>query len=931
ASTGLPSSSNGGGNETNNSSKKYLRSSIFQGVILSWIVSVLMLLLAIIVAKQGQVKDSNVIWDLRVGLFLTAVTVITIVTSFVVGFIVPAILAGILIISQTSNLNGTGTMISQLMESAMSRSLWCTLTACFKSNKTRKLAIMIALVIVWQYVATLADLYLHATAIGNSQQMPGPTIPSARSLEIANNCSEISYSNNCASQNLNPRKILTVYQNTSDTLQIRNNDDGIYLLQSPPSEKAYSYSGSGVFLRSSCVPISSICNLKARFGSNTNYSCPGTLWFASGNTVTKEFDINVTSAINSQGKYVASNPIHAIVTARYSQVVSTNYDSEFVTEVHGDLSILLHCQILASKIDYVITLGSLKVSSQENLTNSQIFTLGAASMNYNMAFRSIIAAQVIANKGNSTLFANSFAQQWARSTISAFSPIVQENSAGGGYSYAIEVNKDQTIVPLSAVAIYAIIVILPLLIFSYICVYSLFNRHTNWILAEFICTPQRLLYQTLVNGHNVNDGCSESLAAQANKMEKIECSVKINRNHCIILGWAVSIIVLLLVLAAGTRGQRKDFNVTWDLRVGLFLTAVTIITRTISFAAGFMVPAILAGVLAFNKISNLNGPGTTISQLMEASMSHSLFCTLKSCFNSGQTRKLAIAIAFVFAWQYLATIANLYLHTTAIGNSQPLPGTTVSSTKSLDIATNCSDTALSDNCVARKRGMKNEDKALDVYYNTSDSLKVWHTNDGVYLLQSPPAEQAYSYSGSAVFLKPSCKPISSVCNLRSINFNVTSYNCPKTLWSASGDLLSNDTMIYDIGINVTSANFVLQQRYVASNPIEAINYVRYVKDYSTNYDSEFVRELNGNVTILLHCQLLSSVVDYVVTLGSLKASSQRNLTNSQLFNLGVASKQYLVTRIAQRDIEIVTYKGNSTLFADTFALQWAHARFQSAK
>ncbi|CAG8566707.1 19181_t:CDS:2, partial [Racocetra fulgida] len=609
---------------------------------------------------------------------------------------------------------------------------------------------MIALVILWQYAATLADLYLHATAIGNSQQMPGPTIPSASSLEIANNCSEISYSNNCASQNQNPRKVLTVYQNTSDTLQIRSNDDGIYLLQSPPSEKVYSYSGSGVFLRSSCVPISSICNLKARYGSNTNYSCPGTLWFASGNTVTKNFDINVTSAINNQGKYIASNPIHAIITARYSKADS-DYDSEFVTEVHGDLSILLHCQLLASKINYVITLGSLKVSSQENLTNSQLFTLGAASMNYNMAFRSMIDVQVIANKGNSTLFANSFAQQWARATIAAFSPIVQENSAGGGYSYTIEVNKDQTIVPLSAVAIYAIIVILPL-------------------------------------------------------------------------------------------------------------------------------------------------------QLMQASMSHSLVCTLKSCFNSGQTRKLAIAIAFVFAWQYLATIADLYLHTTAIGNSQKLPGTTVSSTRSLDIATNCSDTSRLDNCVARKRGMKNGYKALEVYYNTSDSLKVWHTNDGVYLLQSPPAEQVYSYSGTAVFLQPSCKPISSVCNLRSISFNVTSYNCPKTLWSASSDLFNNDTVGIDIGINVTNTNLVLQQNYVASNPIEAIAFVRYVKDYSTNYDSEFVRELNGNVTILLHCQLLSSVVDYVVTLGSLKASPQRNLTNSQLFNLG-----------------------NSTLFADTFAQQWAHA------
>ncbi|KAF0450875.1 hypothetical protein F8M41_002088 [Gigaspora margarita] len=391
----------------------------------------------------------------------------------------------------------------------------------------------------------------------------------------------------------------------------------------------------------------------------------------------------------------------------------------------------------------------------------------------------------------------------------------------------------------------------------------------------------------------------------------------------IILGWAAIIILLILALAAGTNSQRENFNVIWDLRVGLLLTAVTIITKSISFVAGFMVPAILSGMLALNRISNLSGPGTSIIQLMEASMSHSLSCTLKTCFTSSKTRKLAVAIVLVFAWQYSAAIANLSLHATAVGNPQKLPGLVIQNPMSLEIATNCSDTALSDNCVARKRGMKNQDKALEVYYNISDSLKIWKSNGGVYLLQSPPPEQAYSYSGSAVFLRPSCKPISSACNLRSINSNAPSINCPKTLWSATGDLFNtNDTSITNVGINVTNMNLI-SNRYLASNPIQAINFARYVKDYSTNYDSEFVRELNGNITILLHCQILASTVDYVVTLGSLKASPRKNLTNSQLFNLGVASSQYLKSRLV-RDIEIVSYTGNSTLFADAFAQRWAY-------
>ncbi|PKC03252.1 hypothetical protein RhiirA5_363403, partial [Rhizophagus irregularis] len=59
------------------------------------------------------------------------------------------------------------------------------------------------------------------------------------------------------------------------------------------------------------------------------------------------------------------------------------------------------------------------------------------------------AAQDIADivyTGNSTLFANAFAQQWALATIASFTGAVQENEEnGGGYNYVLEVNKDQTV------------------------------------------------------------------------------------------------------------------------------------------------------------------------------------------------------------------------------------------------------------------------------------------------------------------------------------------------------------------------------------------------------------------------------------------------------------------------------------------------------
>jgi hypothetical protein len=192
-----------------------------------------------------------------------------------------------------------------------------------------------------------------------------------------------------------------------------------------------------------------------------------------------------------------------------------------------------------------------------------------------------------------------------------------------------------------------------------------------------------------------------------------------------------------------------------------------------------MVPAILAGMIVLNRISKLDGSGTNISKLMEASMSRSLWCTITTCFSTGKTRKLAIIIALVLLWQYLASAADLYLHITVIGNSQQLPGLTIPSTRALDIATNCTETDTLDNCVKRKRGMKNHARVLKVYQNVSDSLVTWQSDDGIYLIQSPPLEKTYSYSGSGVFLRPSCKPISSICNLKARYGARTDYSCPE--------------------------------------------------------------------------------------------------------------------------------------------------------
>ncbi|CAB4387037.1 unnamed protein product [Rhizophagus irregularis] len=383
--------------------------------------------------------------------------------SVAVGFMLPAILAGILFFIQIPILKVPGATIIKLMDASMTRGLWSTLTVYFNSGRTYKLTIIVVSVLTWQYITSAVDLYVHITATGNFQRLPATN-----------------------GGLLNPARALKTYQNKSKTLQVWYADGEIYLLQSSPPQQAYSYSGSGIFLQPSCKPISKICNLEASYSARTGYTCPETLWSTSENTQAfglNDVGVNVTTFTYdlAKDKYTSSNLMHAIVSARYPRGGLMNYDSEFINEVHGDLSILLHCQILSSLIEYVITLGTIKATTFGNLTNPQLVALVGAST----------------------------------PTITSFTSAVQKNEENeGGYNYVLEVNKDQTVVPLPVVLLYAIVIIFPPLIYSCICLYSFKNWsdniNINWILAEFICIPQRLLYQTLIGEHYVDDACLKS-------------------------------------------------------------------------------------------------------------------------------------------------------------------------------------------------------------------------------------------------------------------------------------------------------------------------------------------------------------------------------------------------------------------------------------
>ncbi|CAG8652791.1 9374_t:CDS:1 [Ambispora gerdemannii] len=524
--------------EPHDSTKPAASSSpIFRGIVFGWITFFAMLAVIIIGGNYTEITDLHFVWDLRVNLFLTAVTVITRVTVTIAGVMVPSILAGIIAFDQKPILRGTGNSLSILLEASISRNLFSTIKSCLKPGNFRKVAFIIASILVWQYATYAADLFLHVTANGRTQRLPGPVIQSNRTLSISDDCTEdFTYSDSCglsetvATQSIrDSTRALRVYQNSSDTLQIWRADGGIYLLQSAPPEKAYSYSGSGIFLKPSCEVVSNICKLTAVSGARTSYDCPKSLWSASGDLFNTAYVNVTTKSYNPATKnYTALNPIHAIISIEINGEMQ-KHDSGFVHEVHASLyAIVLHCQMLAHRIEYTITLGSLEAKFLSNFTNPQLLVIGSASNRWTQ--RVAFDTEDVAWQGNSQLFADALAQKWAQVTLAAFSGAVKEGEKG--YLYYPEVNKDQTIAPFSSVIVYLLVINFPFLIFASLGLFSFCDvKRDSWIISEFFCRPQRLLCYSLIEKHHVGDLCSTTLKEQENQFAKFECQVGFIEGH----------------------------------------------------------------------------------------------------------------------------------------------------------------------------------------------------------------------------------------------------------------------------------------------------------------------------------------------------------------------------------------------------------------
>ncbi|CAG8621158.1 12643_t:CDS:2, partial [Ambispora leptoticha] len=145
--------------------------------------------------------------DQHVNQFLTVITAIARVTSTIAGFMLPSILAGVIVFNQEPVLCDTGNSLDRLLEASMSLNLLSIIKSCLEPGNLRKIMFIIASILV------------------------------NRALDIANNCTEdSSYAGSCSSYETATLMVI---------LQLWNTTDDVYLIQSAYQCPESSWSASG--------------------------------------------------------------------------------------------------------------------------------------------------------------------------------------------------------------------------------------------------------------------------------------------------------------------------------------------------------------------------------------------------------------------------------------------------------------------------------------------------------------------------------------------------------------------------------------------------------------------------------------------------------------------------------------------------------------
>lgn len=696
---------------------------------------------------------------------------------------------------------------------------------------------------------------------------------------------------------------------------------------------------------------------------------------------------------------------------------------EVITLLHGETATLVQCVMRPNFVDYAIVDRTMQIfPSPKVLTEGQMLALAQTSIINDYEVRAKDDVEDLKWSATTETFVEAYGMRYARSMLAIFSSAIVYRDAlpdqSSPYEYRLTSKRDVTQVSIVALALYLVAHVLPIMLFAGICIVALLrglSATRPWLMAEWMCTPTRILYQIVAEGKSsakLHSSREPPFGTIEKTLDKVRCELgspddpsgaghfhlQINSNgkgkgheksppdhnatvysslgepgiavtvtnvdlersrmaHLsspVGLGMITGIVAVLgsivLIACASAYGHYSNGNISYNTRIGLFLTATTIVTRLFSIAGAVLLPAVFCGLLV--GVTRLEGKASVLTTLMTAAFAQSPL-TIAKAYVEGRKQlgnitarrshyaTLAVILALVLAHRYALTAVDLYFQAAIDGGLAYSPLSTVPSNRALAFnacAREADSTDCGTNNSPRHRVITDPPFALEVYKNASTSKFQLRILDeagpaaNVYLLHQAPAEATYSYTGTALKISPTCKPVTRACNLSlrvdpNVFLEEAIYSCPPSIAFGAN---------YTVGIGGSSASPEGRQydqpskRYsFVPNPIVYSVMVSYSGSGAdrVTLDLEYLQSsLDGYVWMLMECQLGVKVVGYTVTMGEFTENQNvvlDQLTDSQVLALSNGPPLY-VPRIRQ-DLDSVARKGNSTEYARQFGISFARA------
>ena len=184
------------------------------------------------------------------------------------------------------------------------------------------------------------------------------------------------------------------------------------------------YSATTIGMQTQCKPVSSACQLTARYGASTNFYCisafAGELQGSSGGWIYTYFtDEAMLSNQTAQG---IENPYYYGLAALFKNsggLGASDNDEEVVTPIHGGASFVLLCSITVFDVEYTSINGSI-TDITSTVSNNSLANIWQAPMAYvDVAQPNLktAASVAVATSKNAQQLADQYALSYSKAAL----------------------------------------------------------------------------------------------------------------------------------------------------------------------------------------------------------------------------------------------------------------------------------------------------------------------------------------------------------------------------------------------------------------------------------------------------------------------------------------------------------------------------------